>query len=80
MRHKRTVPGRRKRLLMAVLLALAVAGTTGAWAYGRSLNSNLARTDAFAGLSASARPTQAVTAHYLAAQPTQSPSTSVAAH
>ena len=63
-RHKRMAPRRRKRLLigaLALLLVLTGAGITGAWAYGRSLNGNLARTDAFAGLPASARPTQAVT-------------------
>lgn len=44
-----------------MLLVLTGAGIAGAWAYGRRLNSNLTRTDAFAGLAPSARPTQAVT-------------------
>ena len=64
MRHTWTVPRRGRRPLivaLAVLLVLAGAGITAAWAYERSLNSNLARTDAFAGLSASTRPTQTVT-------------------
>jgi LCP family protein required for cell wall assembly len=58
------MPRKGKRLLivaLAVLLVLAGAGITGAWAYERSLNSNLGRTDAFAGLSASTRPTPTVT-------------------
>jgi LCP family protein required for cell wall assembly len=64
MLHKRTLSRGRKRLLivaLAVLVVLAGAGITGAWAYEQSLSRNLARTDAFAGLSASGRPTQAVT-------------------
>lgn len=49
---------------MAVLAALLVLGGGTAFAigaYGRSLNDNLARADAFAGLPADARPTQPVT-------------------
>ena len=64
MRHKRTTPRKGKRLLivaLAVLFVLTGAGITGAWAYERNLNSNLGRTDAFAGLSASTRPTPTVT-------------------
>ena len=61
-RHKRTRRVKRPLIVaLAVLLVLAGAGITGAWAYERSLSSNLGRTDAFAGLSASTRPTQAVT-------------------
>ncbi len=53
---------RRKVLLgaLAALLVLAVAGVVGTYAYGRSLNAGLKRTDAFAGLSPSERPGQAV--------------------
>jgi LCP family protein required for cell wall assembly len=47
--------------VLAAVLVLAGLGITGAWAYGRSLNGNIARTNAFAGLNASARPTQVVT-------------------
>jgi hypothetical protein len=47
--------------VLAALLVLSGGGMIAVWAYGRSLNDNLARTDAFAGLAESARPTQAVT-------------------
>ncbi|SCL20860.1 transcriptional attenuator, LytR family [Micromonospora rhizosphaerae] len=46
--------------MLATLLVLG-GGIVAIGAYGRSLNDNLARTDAFAGLPESARPTQAVT-------------------
>ena len=54
---------RSRRILIGVLATLLVVGggaAVGGWAYGRSLNGNLARTDAFAGLPESARPAQAV--------------------
>jgi len=63
-RHKRTVPRGGKRIVivaLSVLLVLTGAGITAAWAYERSLNSNLGRTDAFAGLAPSTRPTPTVT-------------------
>jgi LCP family protein required for cell wall assembly len=56
--------GRRWRritvIVAAALAVLAVAGVTGIWLYGRSLNHNLQRTDAFAGVP-SDRPSQSVT-------------------
>lgn len=64
MRHKQTT-GRRGRRLLIVVLAMSLvfvgAGITAAWAYERSLNGNLGRTDAFAGLAASTRPTPTIT-------------------
>lgn len=47
--------------MLAVLVVLGGGGMIAIEAYGRSLNDNLARTDAFAGVPESARPTQAVT-------------------
>lgn len=47
--------------VLAALLILGGGGMIAIEAYGRSLNDNLARTDAFAGLAESARPAQAVT-------------------
>ncbi|GAA5183283.1 hypothetical protein GCM10023322_22200 [Rugosimonospora acidiphila] len=41
---------------MAGLLVVAGGGAAGVWAYGRSLNSDLKRTDAFNGLSLDGRP------------------------
>jgi LCP family protein required for cell wall assembly len=58
------VQRRSRRILIGVLAVLVVLGGGGMIAieaYGRSLNDNLARTDAFAGVPESARPTQAVT-------------------
>jgi LCP family protein required for cell wall assembly len=57
------VQRRSRRILIGVLAALLVlgGGLVAIGAYGRSLNDNLARTDAFAGLPESARPTQAIT-------------------
>jgi LCP family protein required for cell wall assembly len=58
------VQRRSRRILIGLLSALLVLGGGGIIAieaYGRSLNGNLARTDAFAGVPESARPTQAVT-------------------
>ncbi|MGK5740327.1 LCP family protein [Micromonospora sp. URMC 103] len=55
-RHRRILIG-----VLAVLLVLAGAGMIAVTTYGRSLNGNLARTDAFAGLPESARPTPRVT-------------------
>jgi LCP family protein required for cell wall assembly len=57
------VQKRSRRILIGVLAALLLVGGGAAIAievYGRSLNDNLARTDAFAGVPESARPTQAV--------------------
>ena len=54
---------RRRRLLLgmlAALLVLAVGGAVTVYGYGRSLNAGLKRTDAFAGLTPSQRPTPAV--------------------
>ena len=61
--HRRAAPRRRKRLLIGAMVVLLVlgGGIAAVWAYGRNLNGNLARTDAFAGVSASTRPTEAVT-------------------
>ena len=47
--------------MLAALLVLGGGGVIAVEAYGRSLNGNLGRTDAFAGLADSSRPTQAVT-------------------
>jgi LCP family protein required for cell wall assembly len=47
--------------VLAALLVLGGGGIVALADYGRSLNGNLARTDAFAGLPDSSRPTQAVT-------------------
>ncbi|WP_328414445.1 LCP family protein [Micromonospora sp. NBC_00389] len=55
---------RSRRILIGVLAALLVLGGGGIIAvatYGRSLNGNLSRTDAFAGLPEESRPTRAVT-------------------
>jgi LCP family protein required for cell wall assembly len=59
-RPRRARPRRRKVVLgiLATVLVLAVAGSVGLYAYGRSLNSDLKRTDAFSGLSD--RPSAAV--------------------
>lgn len=57
------VQGRSRRILIGVLAALLLLGGGAAIAiglYGRSLNDNLARTDAFAGVPENTRPTQAV--------------------
>jgi LCP family protein required for cell wall assembly len=59
------MPRRRRRraiLLgtMAALLVLTVGAFVGVYAYGRSLNAGLKRTDAFAGLSPSSRPAHTV--------------------
>jgi LCP family protein required for cell wall assembly len=54
---------RRRQVLLgmlAVLLVLAAGGAVAVYAYGRSLNAGLKRTDAFAGLSPSQRPSPAV--------------------
>nr|WP_091598301.1 LCP family protein [Micromonospora krabiensis] len=47
--------------VLAALLLLGGGALVAVGAYGRSLDGNLARTDAFAGLPESARPTQSVT-------------------
>src|ERR1700754_2353890 len=54
---------RTRRILIGVLATLVLLGAGGgvaAWAYGRSLNGHLARTDAFAGVPESTRPTPVV--------------------
>jgi LCP family protein required for cell wall assembly len=54
---------RTRRILIGVLATLVLLGAGGgvaAWAYGRSLNSHLARTDAFAGVPQDSRPTPVV--------------------
>ncbi|MCO1593686.1 hypothetical protein M8C17_00705 [Micromonospora sp. RHAY321] len=55
--------GRSRQILIGVPAALLVLGGGGiaVAAYGRSLNGNLSRTDAFAGLPEESRPTQALT-------------------
>jgi LCP family protein required for cell wall assembly len=45
----------------AVAVLLGAGGMVAAWAYGQQLNGNLHRTNAFAGLVPSSRPTEAVT-------------------
>ncbi|WP_406081439.1 LCP family protein [Micromonospora sp. NBC_00858] len=58
------VQRRSRRILIGVLAALLTLGGGGGVAvgvYGRSLDGNLARTDAFAGLPQESRPTRAVT-------------------
>ncbi|MDG4825429.1 LCP family protein [Asanoa sp. WMMD1127] len=54
---------RTRRILVGVLAALVVIGggsAIGVWAYGRSLNGHLARTDAFAGVPEDDRPAPVV--------------------
>jgi LCP family protein required for cell wall assembly len=46
--------------MLVALLAVAIGGVVAVYAYGRSLNASLKRTDAFGGLSESARPAPAV--------------------
>jgi LCP family protein required for cell wall assembly len=57
--------GRRwRRWLVAALVGLVLLGLggfTAAWAYGRSINDSVKRTDAFKGVVSSARPTETVT-------------------
>jgi LCP family protein required for cell wall assembly len=48
-------------IIAAVAVLLGTGGVVAAWAYGRQLNANLHRTNAFAGLVPSSRPTEAVT-------------------
>src|SRR5262249_15991771 len=58
------MPRRRRRQILlgalAALLLLVGAGAVAVYAYGRSLNAGLKRTDAFAGLAPSQRPSPAV--------------------
>jgi LCP family protein required for cell wall assembly len=58
------MPRRRRRAILlgavAALLVLTVGALVGVYAYGRSLNAGLKRTDAFAGISPSHRPARTV--------------------
>jgi LCP family protein required for cell wall assembly len=47
--------------VLAVLALLVGGGVTAVWAYGRTLNGNVKRTDVFSKIPSSSRPTQAVT-------------------